>query len=138
MTAFRYGPDPGQFEALQTLSTVPHDFEGENTCADLHLAPSGRFLYGSNRGHDSIAVFRVDEATGQLTGAGHTSTGGKTPRNFGIDPSGRYLLAANQDSDTVVSFRIDPLTGELEATGAVTQVPMPVCVLFAVLPQGAS
>jgi 6-phosphogluconolactonase len=138
VTAFDYDADRGQLEALQTLSTLPRGFEGENTCADLHLVPSGRFLYGSNRGHDSIAAFRVDKATGQLTSVGHAGTGGKTPRNFGIDPSGRYLLAANQDSDTVVSFQIDPLTGELEATGAVTQVPMPVCVLFLTLPQGAS
>lgn len=138
VTAFRYDASQGKLETLQTVSTLPQDFEGENTCADLHLSPSGRFLYGSNRGHDSIAAFRVDEATGQLTAIGHTSTGGRTPRNFGIDPSGRYLLAANQDSDTIVSFYVDALTGGLEPTGEVVEVPMPVCVLFVALPERAS
>lgn len=138
VTAFRYDAGPGRFDTLGTVSTLPQGFEGENWCADLHLSRSGRTLYGSNRGHDSIAAFQVDEATGQLTALGHTSTQGKTPRNFGIDPSGRYLLAANQDSDTVVSFRMDEQTGGLEPTGAVTQVPMPVCVLFVPPPEGAS
>jgi 6-phosphogluconolactonase len=138
LTAFRYDADQGRLDTVQTLSTLPPDFEGENTCADLHLSPSGRFLYGSNRGHDSIAAFRVDEATGQLTAVGHTSTEGRTPRNFGIDPTGRYLLAANQDSDTIVSFRVDALTGALAPTGEVTKVPMPVCVLFVPLPESAS
>jgi 6-phosphogluconolactonase len=138
VTAFRYDAEQGKLETLQTLSTLPQGYAGENTCADVHLSPSGRFLYGSNRGHDSIAVFRVDDATGQLTAIGHTPTQGRTPRNFGIDPSGRYLLAANQDSDTIVSFRINGTTGELEPTGAVTEVSMPVCVLFVVLPAPVS
>jgi 6-phosphogluconolactonase len=138
VTALRYDADRGRLDARQTISTLPRGFEGENTCADLHLSPSGRFLYGSNRGHDSIAAFRVDEATGRLTAIGHTSTRGKTPRNFGIDPSGRYLLAANEGSDTVVAYWIDEQSGQLEATGAVTQVPMPVCVLFVPLPEDAS
>lgn len=137
VTAFGYDVDQGRLDTLQTVSTLPQGFEGENTCADLHLSACGRFLYGSNRGHDSIAAFRIDKATGQLSGIGHTPTGGRTPRNFGIDPSGRYLLAANQDSDTIVSFRVDGRTGELEATGAITRVPMPVCVLFVSLPDGA-
>jgi 6-phosphogluconolactonase len=137
VTVFGYDAARGKLDWLQTVSTLPQGFEGENTCADLHLSPSGRYLYGSNRGHDSIAAFRVDQATGQLASIGHTFTQGRTPRNFGIDPSGRYLLAANQDSDTIVSFWIDEQTGQLEPTGAVTHVPMPVCVLFVSLPGGA-
>ncbi len=138
VTAFRYDASQGRLETLQTVSTLPPGFEDENTCADLHLSPSGGFLYGSNRGHDSIAAFRIDGTTGRLTGIGHTSTRGRTPRNFAIDPSGRYLLAANQDSDTIFSFRIDQQTGALEPTGAVAQVPMPVCVLFVPPPESDS
>jgi len=137
VTVFGYDADRVRLETLQTISALPQGFGGENTCADVHLSPSGQFLYGSNRGHDSIAVFRVDGATGQLTSVGHTSTQGRTPRNFAIEPSGRFLLAANQDSDTIVSFWIDEQTGELEPTGAVTEVPLPVCVRFVTLPERA-
>jgi 6-phosphogluconolactonase len=138
VTVFGYDADQVRLDTVQTISTLPQGFGGENTCADVHLSPSGQFLYGSNRGHDSIAVFRVDGATGQLTSVGLTSTQGRTPRNFGIDPSGRFLLAANQDSDTIVSFWIDEQTGELEPTGTVTEVPLPVCVLFVTLPGRAT
>ena len=113
---------------MQTVSTLPSDFEGENTTAEVQAHPSGKFLYGSNRGHDSIAIFAVDPATGKLTPAGHQSTQGKTPRNFGIDPTGAYLLAANQGSDTIVVFRIDANTGGLSPTGNVVRVSKPVCV----------
>lgn len=102
-----------------TDSTLPSDFDGgANTCADLHAHPNGKFLYGSNRGHDSIAVFSID-AAGAIAPAGHTPTGGERPRNFGIDPAGTILLVANQDSDEIVTFAIDPLSGaltELETT----------------------
>jgi 6-phosphogluconolactonase len=94
----------------------------------VRVAPSGRFVYGSNRGHDSIVIFAVDPENGTLSQAGHVATQGANPRNFTIDPSGRFLLAANQDSDTVVTFRIDAASGELTATGHVTNVPSPVCV----------
>lgn len=98
---------------VDTDSTLPADFDGDaNTCADLHLHPNGRFLYGSNRGHDSIALFSVD-GSGAISPAGHTSTGGQRPRNFGIDPEGTILLVANQDSDEVVTFALDPDTGAL-------------------------
>jgi 6-phosphogluconolactonase len=90
--------------------------------------PSGRFLYASNRGHDSIAAFRIDQKNGHLTALGHTSTGGKTPRYFLIDPSGGLLYAANQNSDTVIHLRIDEESGGLEPTGQVTEVPTPVCL----------
>jgi len=97
--------------------------------------PSGKFVYGSNRGHDSIAIFAVDAGTGKLRYVGHEPTRGKEPRNFAIDPSGRYLLAANQSSDNVVVFRLDPGTGRLRATGSTAHVPMPVCVTMLSMPR---
>ena len=96
----------------------------------MQVHPSGKFVYGSNRGYDSIAIFTVDEKTGKLKAAGHQSTKGKTPRNFGIDPTGKFLLAANQDSGTVVVFRIDPKSSALKETGHSVEVPKPVCVKF--------
>lgn len=128
LTAFAYDAADGTLEELQTISTLPEVYGGENFCADVHVAPSGKFVYGSNRGHDTVVTFAVDEATGELTYLGHESTQGETPRNFAIDPTGAFLLAANQDTDTVVSFRMDRETGELTPTGYVAEVPMPVCV----------
>ena len=97
------------------------------------MHPSGKFLYVSNRGHDTIAAFSVDAATGKLTPIGHTPSGGKTPRNFRIDPTGQWLLAANQGSDNVVVFRIDEKTGALSPTGTEAKVGSPVCVKFLTL-----
>ena len=94
----------------------------------MHVHPNGKFLYGSNRGHDSIAICAIDEETGRLTSIGYESTQGKTPRNFGLNPEGTFLFAANQQTDTIVTFAIDTETGALNATGHVTEVPMPVCV----------
>jgi 6-phosphogluconolactonase len=128
VTAFAYDADTGTLKTLQKISVLPADFKGTNTCADIHVHPSGRFLYGSNRGHNSIAGFAIDTQTGELRLLGHTPTQGKTPRNFAIDPSGTFLLAANQDSNNIVSFRINRQTGELTPTGQVCQVSMPVCV----------
>ena len=119
----------GTLRVLSTIPTLPDGFDGRNSCAEVRVAPSGRYVYGSNRGHDSIAIFAVDPANGTLSPKGHASTGGENPRNFTIDPSGTLLLVANQDSDTIVAFRIDPDTGALHATGQVTSVPSPVCVL---------
>lgn len=130
LTAFAYDAARGALRALQTVPTLPDGFRGENSCAEVAVAPSGRFVYGSNRGHDSIAIFAIDAATGRLTAAGHEATRGRTPRGFGIDPTGAWLLAANQASDTIVSFRLDPATGQLEATGQATETPSPVCVVF--------
>ena len=115
---------------MQTVSTLPKDYSGPNSCADVHVSPSGKFLYGSNRGHDSIVVFAVSDKTGKLEYLEHASTGGKTPRNFTIDPAGRFLLAANQGSDSIVTLGIDPLTGRLKSTGHVAEVPAPVCLKF--------
>ncbi len=130
ITAFTYQADAGRLEAVQTISTLPEGFTGNNTTAEVQVHPSGRFLYGSNRGHDSLAIFAIDPATGKLTLKGHASTQGKTPRNFGIDPTGQYLVAANQDSDNVVLLRIDAQTGQLTPAGQQIQVSMPVCVKF--------
>jgi 6-phosphogluconolactonase len=118
----------GTFQELQIVSTLPEDFCGESTCADVQVSPSGMFVYASNRGHDSIAIYRVNERTGRLTCVDHQPTQGKTPRSFGIDPTGRFLLAANQDTDTIVTFRIDARTGKLRPTGHIARVPTPVCV----------
>ena len=128
MTAYRYHGDAGTLREIQTLSTLPQDFVGTSTCAEVQISPSGKFLYGSNRGHDSIVVYAVDEQDGMLTCIGHTNTQGETPRNFTISPDGDFLLVANQDTDNIVVFRLDPATGQLVATGHIIQVPTPVCV----------
>ncbi len=125
-----YDAKAGTFEHLQTVPTLPEGFRGESTCADIQVAPSGNRVYASNRGHDSIVIYRVDPRTGTLDTVGHEPTQGRTPRSFGIDPAGRWLLAANQDSDTLVAFRIDPKDGSLHPTGHVTAIPTPVCVKF--------
>jgi 6-phosphogluconolactonase len=129
--AFRYDAARGTLAALQTLSTLPDGFTGENSGAEIAAHPGSKFLYASNRGHDSIAGFRIDAATGTLTPLDRVSTQGKTPRSFAIDPSGRFLIAANQNSGTLVVFRIDPDTGGLTPTGTIVQVPSPVSVVFA-------
>ncbi len=131
LTALAYDGERGVLRVLQTVSTLPEGFSGESTGADVHVAPSGRFVYASNRGHDSIAIFAVNPANGELTLVGHEPTQGRTPRNFALDPSGAFLLAANQDSDTVVTFRVDPGTGRLMPTGQVVDIPAPVCVRMA-------
>lgn len=120
----------GTLAHLQTVPTLPADFAGKSTCAEIVVHPSGRFLYGSNRGDDSIAMFAIDEASGNLTALGHEPTQGKNPRSFTLDPAGAFLLAANQDSGNVVTFRIDQSTGKLTATGDIAQIPTPVCLLF--------
>jgi 6-phosphogluconolactonase len=128
ITAFKYDANRGVLETLQTVSALPKDFKGKSWTAEVQVHPSGKFLYGSNRGHNSIAIFTIDSNTGELTAVGHQGHQIKTPRNFGIDPTGTYLLVANQDSDSIVVFRIDARTGELTPTGSVAEVPMPVCV----------
>jgi len=135
LSVLDYDPDLGRLTARQTLSTLPAAFQGESTTAEVQVHPNGRFVYGSNRGHDSLAIFRWDAAAGRLELVGHQSSGGKTPRNFGIDPTGSYLLAANQDSDNVVCFRIDPQTGKLTPVGKSASLGSPVCVKFAPLPK---
>ena len=136
IAALSYDGRRGVFEQLQIVPTLPSDFRGQSTCAEVQVSPSGAFLYGSNRGHDSIVIYRIHQRTGRLTYVAHESTQGRTPRNFGIDPSGRFLLAANQDTDTIVTFRIDERTGRLHFTGHTAHVPTPVCIKF--LPRRAN
>lgn len=128
VNCYQYNKKKTNLDFVQTISTLPKDFHGTSTCADLHVSPSGEFLYGSNRGHDSIVIYQIDGRTGRLATIGHESTRGRTPRNFAIDPRGRFLLAANQDSDSIVTFRIDSNSGKLHPTGQVLYIPTPVCV----------
>lgn len=127
---FRYDSSRGTLQSVQSISTLPGDFSGQNTAAEVQVHPSGRFLYASNRGHNSIAIFAIDPETGRLRSLGLESTRGKNPRHFALDPSGRYLLAANQDSGNVVVFRVDPQSGLLHPTGVSAAIPMPVCVVM--------
>ena len=130
MTAFKYNAPTGMLSLIETVSTLPSDFSGVSYCADVHVSPSGRFLYGSNRGHNSIVVFEIDPRTGKLKLVEHVSTEGDWPRNFTIDPSGRFLLVANQRSDNVVTFAIDRGTGRLKPIGQNAEIPVPVCLKF--------
>jgi 6-phosphogluconolactonase len=115
-------------DPVQTISTLPDDFDGSSSCADIHVSADGKFVYGSNRGHDSIVIYAVDPSSGQLTYVGHESTRGQSPRNFGIDPTGTYLLAANHGSGNIFVFKIDSETGTLDYTGYSAEVPTPVCL----------
>jgi 6-phosphogluconolactonase len=115
---------------LQTLSSLPGDFHGPNTAAEIAVAPSGKFLFASNRGHDTIAMFAIDSRKGTLKWVEEESTGGKTPRQFGIDPSGRILAVCNQDSNTILLCRIDPKTGHLTPSSVIAEAPSPVCAVF--------
>ena len=130
VTACTWDGERGLLHPVHSQSTLPDSFAGLNEVADIHLDPAGRYLYGSNRGHDSLAIFLVDEQDGSLTARGHASTGGHTPRNFAIDPTGSFILAANQDSDTVVTLRIDPHSGQLTPAGFVAAIPRPICIIF--------
>jgi 6-phosphogluconolactonase len=128
VTGFTYDAGNGGLSEIQTITTLPSDFKGRSSTAEVQVHPSGRFLYGSNRGHNSIAIFAIDPKTGKLNHVGFEATEGKNPRNFAIDPTGSYLLAENMDSGTIVVFHIDPRTGALRATGQVLSVPRPVCI----------
>ena len=128
ITALSYDSSTGLLQPIQTVSTLPVDYVGGNDGAAIQITPNGKYLYGSNRGHDSIAIFAVNEQSGNLVSVGHQSTKGKTPRDFAIDPTGTFLLAANQNSDTIVTFRINQATGELQDTGLIASVPTPVCL----------
>jgi 6-phosphogluconolactonase len=130
LTAFAYDEVNGALTELQTVSTLPPDFSGTSYCADVHVHPSGRFVYGSNRGHDSVVAFAIDQSAGKLELIAHESTRGNWPRNFAINPSGALLLVANQNTDNVVAFHIDQQTGKLTATGQTTEIPSPVCLKF--------
>jgi 6-phosphogluconolactonase len=132
VTGFAYDAAAGTLAEIQTLSTIPTDVTDRTgfSCAEIAVHPTGRFLYASNRGHDSIAMYRIDEATGKLSFVGVEPTRAKTPRHFAIAPGGRHLLAAGQDSGTVTVFAIDQATGKLTFTDESIAVPAPVCILF--------
>ncbi len=130
VTAFNYDEAAGKLTEIQTISTLPDGVMKQGSTAEVQVHPSGKFLYGSNRGHDSIAVYAIDQQTGKLTRVENEPTQGKTPRNFGIDPTGKYLLAANQSTDNIVVFKINAETGALDPTGHSINVPSPVCVKF--------
>ncbi len=129
MTVFSYNDDKGTLTELQTISTLPEGFKETSYCADVHVHPSGKFLYGSNRGHNSIVIFSIDPS-GKLTLVGHESTRGNWPRNFGIDPTGQFLLVANQNSNSIATFKIDEQTGKLTPLGDLLEIPAPVCLKF--------
>ena len=129
VTAFRRDPASGALTEIGTVSTLPADFTGKSSTAEIFVHPNGKYLYGSNRGHDSIAAFEI-EHDGGLAPIGHTPIGGKVPRSFAIDPTGRWLLAAGQDSGDISVFKIDPDTGKLAATGQRVEIGAPVCIIF--------
>lgn len=127
ITAFQYDRTDGSLQPLQSVSTLPMSYDGENLCADIHLTPDGRYLYGSNRGHNSLAIFAVDPGDGSLTTVGYQPTLGDFPRNFAIDARGRYLYVANQNTDSIIQFEIDSTNGELLYLETL-EIPTPVCI----------
>ena len=132
VTVFAYD-DRGTYRSIQKISALPAGFSGKNDAAEIAIHPSGKFLYTSNRGDDSIAVFAIEGIDGTLTFVERVPSGGKTPRNFAISPSGSKLLVANEESGNIVEFRIDGATGMLTSMGEVAQVPAPVCLVFLAL-----
>lgn len=125
---FRYDESTKQFMRLDSISTLPADFSGKNTCADIHFHPNGKFIYGSNRGHDSIVMYSIDPISGKLTLIGYQAAGGAVPRNFMLTPDGRWMLVAHQNSSTVSAFRVDAATGRLTPAGVPSRVATPVCL----------
>jgi len=128
ITALSLDPNSGALSRIDSVATLPTGWSGENTCAEVQISPNGRFLYGSNRGHDSIVSFKIDNAIGRLSFIEHTPTGGRGPRDFVIDSTGHLLLVANQRSDNIVIFGVDQNTGRLNSTGNTFAVPSPVCL----------
>lgn len=130
VTTFSWNAKRGAMCEVQTVSTLPEKFDGTSSCAEIAVHPSGKFVYASNRGHDSIAVFAADQKTGHLSLVALTRTQGSTPRHFALDPTGGWLLAENQSSNSVVVFRVNAKNGRLEATSTTVEVPAPVCAVF--------
>lgn len=133
VAVLKYSPSDSSFEVIQYISTLPEGFDGISTCAAIHISPDGNFLYASNRGDDSIAIFSIDKTTGMLKFITTTSTKGECPRDFRIDPSGKFLFVANQDSNTIVPFEINPSTGLLTPLDSIVSIEKPVCIIFNVL-----
>jgi 6-phosphogluconolactonase len=130
VVAFDWDSAAGRLSELQTLSTLLHDWKGTSTGAELEIHPNGRYLYASNRGHDSLAVFSIDRSTGKLSLIQHMASGGKTPRNFAFDPTGRWLVCTNHGSNNAVVFKVDADTGWLSQHGGPVEVPYPFCQRF--------
>jgi 6-phosphogluconolactonase len=130
ITAFNFDPNTGALKAYQTISTLPTGFTGSSSCAEIALSPDGRFLYGSNRGHNSLAIFSVSPRDHTISLVGHEPTGGKTPRGFEMDPSGNFLIVANQDSNSLVVFKRNAKTGKLTPTGQTLECPSPASIVF--------
>ena len=128
VTSLRIDSEHGLLQAQQTLSTLPDGYSGNNLSAEIQVAPSGKFVYASNRGHDSIVIYAVDQDTGRLSIVDYEATRGNFPRHFTIDPSGTLLLVANQNSDTVAIFKMDALSGELRVIKQMIETPTPVCL----------
>ncbi|CAM3883852.1 lactonase family protein [Cohnella lubricantis] len=131
ITVYSYDAAAGKLAVVQTISTLPENYDGDNATADIHLSPDGKFVYGSNRGHDSVAVYRVDSGSGRLSAIEYAPTLGGHPRNFGVSPDGRFVLVANRDGNNVVTFSRDAETGKLTPTGSELKVSKPVCIRFA-------
>lgn len=130
VTALAWDAQRGVLTPIESVSTLPAGFKGDNSTAEVQVHPSGKWLYGSNRGNDSIAVMEIDHATGKLKLVQNAPTGGSTPRNFRMDPTGKWLLAANQKGNNMTLFKVDQQTGFLTATGASVPLNSPVCVKF--------
>lgn len=126
VTALSYESEKGTFSEIQTIATIPEDFKALNKCGGVRVSPDGKYLYGSNRGHNSIVVFSIDERSGKLTHVENVSSGGDWPREFTLDLTGNVLLAANQRSDNIATFSVDKATGRLTATGHQAKVEKPV------------
>jgi 6-phosphogluconolactonase len=130
ITVFANNEHNGILTEIQSITTLPVDYTGTNSCADIHISKDGQFLYGSNRGHDSIAVYAINQENGHLAFVEHTKTKGQKPRSFVLDPSGKFLLVANQNSNSIVTFEIDAASGRLIDTGNSIEVAKPVCIKF--------
>ena len=133
LSSYQYDAKTADIRLVQTMPTIPADYTMNNSPADVHVHPNGRYVYSSNRGHNSLAMFRIDEASGRMTLVDIVPTQGATPRGFNFDPSGRFLFAANQGTGNIVTFAVDGDTGKLTPTGAKVDVPRPVCVQFAAI-----
>jgi 6-phosphogluconolactonase len=131
VTGFAWDSERGELKAFQVIPTLPETFMGNNQPAEIQFAPSGNFVYVSNRGHDSIAIFGVDPANGRLAPVGWEPTRGRTPRYFTLDPTGSLLYAANLESDNIIAFRVDQKSGKLAPTGQVVPTGSPSCIIFA-------
>jgi 6-phosphogluconolactonase len=130
VTTFAWDAAKGTLTPVETVSTLPKDYSGDTTCAEVQTHPNGKFLYGSNRGHDSIAVFHIDPAKFTLSPTQFEPVGGKTPRHFTLDPTSAYLFSANQDTDNIIVFKVDPATGKLAPAGVGLKAPRPMCIDF--------